>query len=276
MNNLMNTDLKPGERLIPEDTQTPLHQIQVLRHQFVYEYVKSRLNLNNKVLDLGFGEGYGTALLAEFCGNIVGVDVTDKVVVYANKRYARHNCRFLKYDGRVLPFENNSIDVLVTFQVIEHIDDDHAFVAEIHRVLKPGGKLFMTTPNRATRLKPGQKPFNRFHKREYYASELADVLKSRFANVNVYGVSATDEIHQIEFSRIKRGGFLSLLINLGLRKIMPESVDLALAKFVGKIRKQRKTSDSIQQAAGSFKLSDFRVEKAKVDESLDLFALCVK
>jgi ubiquinone/menaquinone biosynthesis C-methylase UbiE len=272
----MDTQLKPGERLIPDDTRTPIHQIQLLRHQFVYEHVKSRLTPNDYVLDLGFGEGYGTSLLADSCREIVGVDVADHVVEYANNKYAKNNCRFVKYDGRTLPFESNTFDIVVSFQVIEHIDDDYAFVAEIHRVLKPGGRLVLTTPNKATRLKPGQKPFNRFHKREYFANELTDVCKTKFANVKVFGVSATDEIHKIEFDRIRRGGVLSFLINLGLRKIIPESLDLALSKFVGNIRGQRTDSDSNQPNRKSFSLSDFRIEKVKVDESLDLFALCIK
>ncbi len=272
----MNTQLKPGERLIPDDTHTPIHQIQLLRHQFVYEHVKARLNSNDYVLDLGFGEGYGTSLLADSCREVVGVDVTDKVVAYASNRYSKKNCRFIRYDGRTLPFDNNTFDIVVSFQVIEHIENDRAFVAEIHRVLKPGGRLVLTTPNKATRLKPGQKPFNRFHKREYFANELKDVLKTKFANVSVYGVSATEEIHQIEFDRIRRGGLLSLLINLGLRKFIPESLDLKLSKFVGNLRGQKKNTDAIQHQAKNFSLSDFRIEKAKVDESLDLFAVCVK
>ena len=228
------------------------------------------------MLDLGFGEGYGTSLLADSCREIVGVDVADHVVEYAKNKYAKKNCRFVKYDGWTLPFETNTFDIVVSFQVIEHIDDDRAFVAEIHRVLKPGGRLVMTTPNKATRLKPGQKPFNRFHKREYSAGELIEVLKAKFADVNVYGVSATAEIHKIEFERIRRGGLMSLLINLGLRKILPESVDLTLAKFVGNIRGQKKKSESSQDSRKNFSLTDFRIEKVKVDESLDLFALCIK
>lgn len=271
----MDIQLKPGERLIPEDTRTPIHQIQVLRHQFVYEFVKSQLSSGDSVLDLGFGEGYGTAMLAGFCREITGVDVVDKVVEYANQKYSRPNCKFIKYDGHKLPFDNNTFNAIISFQVIEHIDDDKEFVFEIFRVLAPGGKLYLTTPNKATRLKPGQKPFNRFHKREYYAKELADVLKLKFVSTNVWGVSATSEIHQIEFSRIKRGGLMSVLINLGLRKLLPESVDLALAKFVGNLRKD-KGADSVNSTAKNFTLSDFRVEKEKVDESLDLFAICDK
>lgn len=272
----MDTQLKPGERLIPEDTQTPIHQIQVLRHLFVYEHVRSRLNPGDIVLDLGFGEGYGTSLLAPNCHEIVGVDVEQKVVDYANKRYRTDNCHFEKYHGQSLPFDENYFDIVVSFQVIEHIDDESGFISEIYRVLKPGGRFLLTTPNKATRLKPGQKPFNRFHKREYYSHELQKVLSQKFSNVNIWGVSATAEIHRIEFERIKRGGILNALINLGLRRFLPESIDLKLAKFVGKFRSDKTQTSGGQNRPTQFALTDFRIEKEKVDESLDLFAVCIK
>ncbi|HEX2897326.1 MAG TPA: class I SAM-dependent methyltransferase [candidate division Zixibacteria bacterium] len=266
----MDIQLKPGERLIPDDAQTPILQIQVLRHLFVYEHVRSRLNPNDKVLDLGFGEGYGTAFLADSCKEIIGVDVEPKVVDYANERYQKDNCHFLKYDGKTLPFENSTFDLVTSFQVIEHIDNEPLFVSEIHRVLKSGGRALLTTPNKATRLKPGQKPFNRFHKREYYWHELQKVLSQSFSTVNVWGVSATDEIHGLEFERIRRGGLMNAMINLGIRKILPESVDLKLSRLLGKMRRSKSDNST------KFKISDFRIEKEKVDESLDLFALCIK
>jgi len=272
----MNTQLRPGERLIPEDCQTPIHQIQFLRHMFVYEHVKERLNSNDYVLDLGFGEGYGTAHLADNCKEIIGVDVEDKVVAYANKRYQKDNCHFIKYDGNILPFDDNSFDVITSFQVIEHIENEPAYVSEIYRVLKPGGRAILTTPNKATRLKPGQKPFNRFHKREYYSFELKSALSAKFANVNVWGVSATAEIHRIEYERIKRGGLMSAMLNLGLRKLIPESMDIKISKFIGRMRKSKTGGISGGNNEPKFELKDFRIEKEKVDESLDLFAVCIK
>lgn len=272
----MEKNLRPGERLIPDDTRTVVDYIQLLRHLFVYEYVKEKLNTGQKVLDLGFGEGYGTSMLSDHCAEITGVDVEEKVISYASERYASEKCKFVKYDGRRLPFDDNEIDLVTSFQVIEHIDDDHAFVAEISRVLKPDGKLFMTTPNKATRLKPGQKPFNRFHKREYLAKELENVLKESFDNVEVNGVSATDEIHKIEFDRIKRGGIMNALLNLGVRKMIPESVDLAFARAYGRMRGQKKITEGDMSFKEKYSLADFRVEKTRVDESLDLFAVCIK
>lgn len=272
----MEKNLRPGERLVPDDTRTIVDYIQLLRHLFVYEYVKKELNPGYKIIDLGFGEGYGTAMLADHCAEITGVDVEEKVIEYATKRYAGGNCKFIKYDGSRLPFNDNSNDIVTSFQVIEHIDNDRAFAAEIHRVLKPGGKLFMTTPNKATRLKPGQKPFNRFHKREYLADELKKVLEMSFNNVEVHGVSATDDIHKIEFDRIKRGGIMTALLNLGVRKMIPESVDLAFARAYGRLRGQKKISDEDLSFKEKYSLDNFRVEKEKVNESLDLFAICVK
>ncbi|MCH7691568.1 MAG: class I SAM-dependent methyltransferase [candidate division Zixibacteria bacterium] len=271
----MAIELRPGERLIPEDIHTAEDYIQQMRHYFVYDWLNKQILMDDRIMDLGFGEGYGSRMLSEHCQEITGVDVIQKVVDYANEKYSTDNCKYIIYDGKSLPFETNSLDVAVAFQVIEHIDDDNLFVAELQRVLKKGGKLFMTTPNRATRLKPGQKPFNRFHKREYYARELKELLEKHFAQVDMFGISATKEIHEIEFRRIKRGGLMSLALNMGLRKLLPEALDYKLSRFLQRRRSQKKglVNEDIKQ---KFPMSDFRVETIEVDKSLDLFGLAVK
>ncbi len=271
----MATELRPGERLIPEDIHTAEDYIQLMRHYFVYDWLNKQISEDDLIMDLGFGEGYGTRMLSEHCREVTGVDVIQKVVDYANEKYSSNNCKYIIYDGRTLPFETNSLDVAVAFQVIEHIEDDDLFVAELERVLKKGGKLFMTTPNRATRLKPGQKPFNRFHKREYYARELKGLLAKHFAQVDMFGISATAEIHEIEFKRIKRGGLMSVALNIGLRKLLPEALDYKLSRFLQRRRGQKGCSldEDIKQ---KYPMSDFRVETIEVDKSLDLFGLAVK
>lgn len=271
----MTTNLRPGERLIPDDTHTAEDYIQLLRHYFVYDWLNQQISPDDRILDLGFGEGYGTRMLSENCREITGVDVVEKVINYANEKYSRDNCKYIIYDGRTLPFEDNSLDIAVAFQVIEHIDDDDLFVSELHRVLKQNGRLFMTTPNRATRLKPGQKPFNRFHKREYYSHELKKILLKYFQQVDMFGVSASDEIHEIEFRRIKQGGLMSVALNLGLRKLLPEALDFKLSRFLSRMRGQKKGSvdDNLKQ---KYAMSDFRIEKVEVDKSLDLFGIGMK
>ena len=91
----------------------------------------------------------------------------------------------------------------------------------------------------------------------------------------MFGVCASEEIHEIEFKRIKRGGLMSVALNMGLRKLLPEALDYKLSRFLQRMRGQKKGSvnEDIKQ---KYPMSDFRVEKVEVDKSLDLFGIAVK
>lgn len=265
-----------GERYVPDDIRTSEEHLGLLRHIFVYEHVKKRLEGTDKVLEIGFGEGYGTRLLSDAVGEIVGIDVEQTVVDYALDKYASSKCKYMHYDGSTVPYPDETFDVVISFQVIEHIVNDAAFIAEVYRVLKTGGRFYITTPNRTTRLKPGQKPWNRFHVREYYPGQLADLLQVNFGEVKVLGVSATDEIHRMEIERIKQGFFLSLALKLGLRNMIPESLDAVLARLRGRLKGQKRIPKTGEAFKSKFSLDDFRVEEIKVEESLDLLGVCRK
>lgn len=243
---------KTVERIVPENFKSREEYLLYLRHVFVYEEVISRLKTNDKVLEIGFGEGYGAHLVSKKVESVIGLDVFQEAVDYANEKYGSSNCTFQKYDGDKLPFESNFFDRIITYQVIEHIEDDERFLGEIHRVLKVGGKVFLTTPNRIHRLKPGQKPWNPFHVREYSPEQLETLLGKIFSEAEVYGVNAEQEVRQIELDRVKRG--------LTLKKLMPKS----LKRFIyGDFMKKYDT--------GSFFL-----DRQNPSAGLDLFADCTK
>lgn len=265
-----------GERAVPDDVRTVVEYVQFLRHEFVYKHIQGLLRPNNRVLEIGFGEGYGTKMLSQACEEIIGIDIKKEVIEYAREKYGSTNCIFQHYDGNEIPFRPDSFDVVVTFQVIEHIKDDKHFISEIYRVLKQSGFFYVTTPNRATRLKPGEKPWNRFHVREYYAKELQDLLKIRFLQAEVFGVNAIDEIRKLEFERMKRAGLMGLALKLGVRRILPQSLDPILARIIGAVRGHKKIGKSGQELKSRYSINDFWIEKDKVDDSLDLIGYCQK
>ena len=156
-----------GERILPDECRSEAEYILYLRHLFAYRTAASRLRASDTVLDIGCGAGYGTRLLADHAARAVGVDVIPEAVAGAAAAFGTPQCTFLDYAGGRLPFEDGTFDAATSFQTIEHVLDDERFVAEAARVLKPGATLILTTPNRATRLREGQKPWNRFHEREY-------------------------------------------------------------------------------------------------------------
>jgi SAM-dependent methyltransferase len=270
-----NRDLNmTGERVVPEDIKTLEEYLGLLRHLFAYEHVREKVASTDRVLEVGFGEGYGTSMLSGACKDIVGLDVSDEVAQYANNKYGNDHCRFESYDGQKFPFPDGTFDAVVSFQVIEHVTDDAGFVAEIHRVLRDQGRAYITTPNRETRLKPGQRPWNRFHLREYDQTHLAGTCGQAFGEVEVMGVIANDEVMRLEAKRIHQGPLLRLALGLGVRKMIPESLDPFVARMMGRLRGQQKIDNDDQDFKERFSTEDFRVTRDDVPRSLDLFASC--
>jgi 2-polyprenyl-3-methyl-5-hydroxy-6-metoxy-1,4-benzoquinol methylase len=262
---------KTGERINEENITTSAEYVMYLRHLFAYEYARGCLYANDRVLDLGCGEGYGTHFLSSHVRTITGLDVDEKVVEHAKQKYGQGgNCTYSVYDGLKIPFEAGQFDAVISFQVVEHAPDEQAFVKEAARVLKPGGKFILTTPNKATRLLPYEKPFNEFHIREYYPHELRELLKQAFADVSVFGVMADDRIVQMENERIKR-----IHENLAnrVKKWVPSGIRSAVRRTLEQLKSPEFTAGN-QQDGGGFKISDYFLIKEDVYRALDLLAVC--
>jgi SAM-dependent methyltransferase len=265
-----------GERAVPDDIRSPLEHILLLRYLFIYNHLQKKLSQGDVVLEVGSGAGYGMDILSQTCKKIIGLDVSEDAVAYASNHYGSDKCRFKHYDGINIPFENNSFDAVINLQVVEHVNEDIKFIGELHRVLKKGKKLYLTTPNKKLRLKPGQKPWNRFHVREYDSRELDRLLKNYFSDIAICGISATDEIHKFEMSRFKHGFLIGLALKLGVRKMTPEFLDAIIARAISKKRSNEAGLADFEAMKSRFRLEDFRIEKDKIDDSLDLFAIAVK
>lgn len=212
------TPAKTGERMVPELYRSEADFILFLRHLFAYELAAGLLCATDEVLDIGCGSGYGTRLLSNAARCATGVDVSPETIAAAHAAYGSPACRFAVYDGTRLPFEDGRFDAATSFQTIEHVADDATFVAEAARVLKPGAVFVLTTPNRATRLREGQRPWNRFHIREYASRELEALLATQFSFVEMRGVRASARIEAIENRRVAQAQRLAALDPFGLRR----------------------------------------------------------
>lgn len=159
-----------GERTIPG---LDIENYWFRRHEVVYELLAPRC-AGREVLEAGFGEGYGADLLADVAIHVVGVDYDESAVAHVRGRYPR--VEVIQGNLAELPLPDSSVDVVVNFQVIEHLWDQPQFVAECRRVLRPGGLLMMSTPNRITFTPGSDTPLNPFHTRELNAAELTELL----------------------------------------------------------------------------------------------------
>ena len=155
------------------------------------------------VLDLGCNTGYGTRVIKASGARVVGVDVSPEAIDIARRQYGPAGIDFLCIDGRRLPFSDQSFDLIICFQVIEHIVDLQQFLAEIRRVVRPGGKVIFTTPNGPLRLHPGTRPWNQFHVREYSAEELKKLLGRHFSRIEMLGLFAVKPVYAVEAERIR-------------------------------------------------------------------------
>jgi SAM-dependent methyltransferase len=136
------------------------------------------------VLDVASGEGYGSALLAQVAKSVVGVELAKHAVTHAKSTYLASNLRYEQGDARELPLGNASVDAVVSFETLEHFVEHDQFITEIKRVLRPGGVLILSSPDRDVYSPPGA-PANPYHVRELSRVEFETLLKPAFRNIAI-------------------------------------------------------------------------------------------
>lgn len=217
----MEIKLEPtSERVIEDAYQNNIGSYFIyLMHIASYNFAKPFCT-NKSVLELGCGSGYGSARIASVAQHIEAVDVAEDAIEYANSKYAANNLRFSKIDPtQKIPFTDEQFDVVLSFQVIEHVLNDKAYLQEAQRLLKKGGVLLLITPDRKHRLFPIQKPWNRWHIREYSKSQLENLVSKFFIIQKSLCMSAQAPYPEIELNRYRTTKILTLPFTL---KIIPE------------------------------------------------------
>ena len=163
-----------GERVIPGQGDVDLYN----EHRARY-WLARRFASGKNVLDAACGTGYGSALLAETARSVVGVDVARDALDYARQHYRAPNLRFAQADCLALPFPAGRFDLAVAFEIIEHLDDAGAFLAELRRVLEDSGVLVLSTPNRLY-YTDDRGEINPFHRKEFSYPEFDEALRPHF------------------------------------------------------------------------------------------------
>lgn len=239
-----------GERTVPGVAE---ENYWFRRHEVVYRRLAGHC-AGRDVLEAGCGEGYGADLIAGVANSVIGLDYDELTVAHVRACYPRVDMR----QGNLaeLPLSNDSVDVVVNFQVIEHLWDQPQFVAECRRVLRPGGLLLMSTPNRIT-FSPGRDtPVNPFHTRELNAFELSELLVSGgFVMQSMAGVFHGPRLAGLD---AKHGG-----------SIIDAQVARALA--------DAPWPPELLADVASVTVEDFELTSERdIDDSLDLVAIAVR
>jgi ubiquinone/menaquinone biosynthesis C-methylase UbiE/glycosyltransferase involved in cell wall biosynthesis len=151
--------------------------------EHVHRYLLAREYAENKdVLDIACGEGFGSAILGETARSVVGVDIATEAVKHAAIRYRSHHIKFSQGSCAEIPLANDTIDLVVSFETIEHHDEHKAMMAEIKRVLRPKGILIISSPDKKEySILPNY--HNPFHVRELFKEEFEDLLRAYFKNL---------------------------------------------------------------------------------------------
>jgi SAM-dependent methyltransferase len=234
------------------------------RHVAAYAHAAT-LAAGRRVLDAGCGEGFGTHTMADVAAEVVGVDYSDAAIAECRRLWNKPNLRFEQVDLTRPGTFTDTFDLVLNFQVVEHIQDPLPFLRGLHQRLAPGGTLMLTTPNRLRTVSE-----NPFHVREYTAPELAELLGRVFGSVEMLGMHGNDKVERFEEGRARAVARILRLDPLGIRNLLPRAVvDFAFAKLARIVRRQ-----AAPDGGAAIVVEDFSVKAGGIDRALDLVALC--
>jgi ubiquinone/menaquinone biosynthesis C-methylase UbiE len=168
-----------GERYVPGITGAI-----ELEHKHRY-VLATELAIDKVVLDVACGEGYGSAMLAKVAKHVIGIDVSPDAISHSNDKYGCLGIDFKVGTCSKLGIEDKSIDLVVSFETIEHHDQHHEMLSELLRVLKPEGLLLISSPDKEEYAKH-RYSVNEFHVKELTGDEFKGLLKVYFNNINFY------------------------------------------------------------------------------------------
>jgi SAM-dependent methyltransferase len=244
-----------GERL---HEGASLFAVDMARHQAAYELALHH-GRDTRVLDLGCGSGYGSAQLARGGAQVVAVD---RVVPDAAHRGA---ASFVLADLNAMPLRARSFDLVVSFQVVEHLEDPTAYLAAIARLVRPEGLAILTTPNLLT-----SDGVNPYHVHEYTSEELAALLARYFDDVEMQGVGMSTPVRDYMEARSARIQRIMRLDPLKLRDRLPKPlIEKLFAFFALVVRRRTQGGDGTPDASWQ----DFPIGPPSPSD-IDLVALC--
>ncbi|MEI7914745.1 MAG: class I SAM-dependent methyltransferase [Mycobacteriaceae bacterium] len=241
-----------GERTVPGLAE---ENYWFRRHEVTYRHCVD-ICAGQDVLEAGCGEGYGADLLAGVARRVVAVDYDAATVAHVRARYPA--VEVIAANLAQLPMPDAGLDVVVNFQVIEHLWDQPQFITECLRVLRPGGSLLISTPNRITFTPGRDTPLNPFHTRELNAAELTGLLRD--------GGFEVREIHGVF-----HGPALAAMDGRHGGSIIDAQIERALA--------DAPWEPELLADVSAVRCEDFDVIDARdrdIDQSLDLLAIAVR
>ncbi len=189
-----------GERYIPTVSGE-------IEFEHYHRYLLARKYASGKkVLDIACGEGYGSQLLSSVSEFVYAVDIDPATIKNARSKYTDKNIEFIAGSCSKIPLGDNSVDLVVSFETIEHHDQHEEMISEINRVLKDDGLLIISSPDKKE-YSDLTGNVNEYHVKELYQDEFVELLKHSFSYVTLMGqiikygsiIAPVDQSKSIEF-----------------------------------------------------------------------------
>jgi len=238
----------------------------VIYQRHLVAYHEAKKLVKGDLLEVGCGEGYGMELLLPQVNSYTAIDKFEPRIEIksASKPVAFHQMNLPP-----IKFEDNKFDSLVSFQVIEHIEDDETFIYELNRVLKPGGIAVLTTPNRLMSLTR-----NPWHIREYTFQELGAKLLKHFSKVEVLGVYGDEAINEYYKANKASVEKITRFDVFDLQHKLPRQVLQIPYDILNRLNR-RKLRDGNNDLVNKIKWQDYSIKQAD-DYCFDLFVVATK
>lgn len=230
-------------------------------------YYEAKKIVSGHVLEIGSGQGYGINIIAKQASRYVAID---KFATEIHQPKDAPEIEFMNMDVPPLTgLEDNSFDFVVSFQVIEHIKKDKALVKEVYRILKPGGKYIVSTPNIKTSLTR-----NPWHIREYTVGEFEQLLASSFENVEKKGVFGNDKIMAYYEENKKGVEKITRFDIFNLQYLLPRQL-LQIPYDILNRRNRKKILNDNNDLVAQIKMDDYYMAEAN-EACFDLFYIAEK
>ncbi|WP_421892994.1 class I SAM-dependent methyltransferase [Marinoscillum sp.] len=244
---------------IPSDN--PIHQ------RLLKAYYAAEPLVSGNLLELGCGEGRGVSLLLNKVDSYLGLDKIEGVIETLRGKF--ENAQFESGVFPPIGLPDNSFDTVVSFQVIEHIKKDDLFLSEIHRILKPGGKAILSTPNIKMTLSR-----NPWHIREYTADELASLAGKYFSSVDMKGIAGNEKVMEYHERNRKSVQKIMKYDILDLQYRLPAALLRKPYEILNR-RNRNKLKNQSDELVLSITHEDYFVRE-KSEQNLDLFVILSK
>lgn len=262
----MKKDLNFTERAVPGVTANFLMEEARARYHFAAKYTDSL----SVVCDMACGTGYGSEILGRKVQQVIGLDISDEALEFAQINFSKPNVSFLKMDVAKTMFKDKAFTVITAFEMIEHLTKTSIFLKEVTRILAPRGVFVVSTPNRLTQ-SPDGAVMSPYHTKEYSPVELQKLLHHHFSSVELFGQKknhkAEDAVRHFMFSQKVRQFFVDIDI-LNLRKLLTRSRKEELWSRIGGLFGRHS-----QNKIG---IRDYSISKRSLDSCEYLIAVCRK